>query len=99
MLNTYENSAEPRQPSAPTDPPEEGLEKYSRAGLLLSSADRGWSGLSAELRNHSKGVIPRRVPKSDIQICVDLHGNELLFTRRSAGIEDRRIASRRTIWL
>jgi hypothetical protein len=26
---------------------EKGWEKYGSAGLLLSSADRGWSGLSA----------------------------------------------------
>ena len=39
---------------------EKGAEKYGSAGLLLSSADRGWSGLSAELRNHCKGVRPWR---------------------------------------
>ncbi len=78
---------------------EKGAEKYGSAGLLLSSADRGWSGLSAELRNHSKGVIAWSGPQSDIEICVDLSGNESLVTRRAAGIEDRRVASRGTIWL
>src|ERR1700675_3610172 len=34
-----------------------GNEKYGPAGLLASSADRGWSGLSAELRRHSEGAI------------------------------------------
>lgn len=94
-----DKSAEPRQPGAPTDPPEKGSEKYGSAGLLLSSRDRGWSGLSAELRNHSQGVITWRGPQSDIEICVDLNGNESLVTRRSAGIEDRRVASQGTIWL
>jgi AraC family transcriptional regulator len=95
----YDNSAEPRQPSAPTDPLAKGSKKHGSAGLLLSSADRGWSGLSAELRNHSKGVIAWRNPKSDIQFCVALGGNESLVTRRIAGSEDRRVASRGTIWL
>ena len=48
MPDTYENSAKSRQPSALTDPMEKGSEKYGSAGLLLSSADRGWSGLSAD---------------------------------------------------
>jgi hypothetical protein len=29
-----------------------GVEKYGSTGVLVSSADRGWSGLSAELRTH-----------------------------------------------
>jgi AraC family transcriptional regulator len=78
---------------------EKGRKTYGSAGLLLSSADRGWSGMSAELRNHSKGMYPWSSPKSDIQFCVDLRGNESLVTRRAEGIEDRRVASRGTIWL
>jgi len=78
---------------------ERGWEKYGSAGLLLSSADRGWSGLSAELRCHSKGVIPWKGPQSDTEICVDVCGNGSLVTRRAAGIKDRRVASRGTIWL
>jgi AraC family transcriptional regulator len=73
-------------------------EKYG-AGLLLSSGDRAWSGLSAELRSHGKGVIAWRTSQSDTEICVDLCGNGSLVTRRAAGIEDRRVASRGTIWL
>ena len=78
---------------------EKGWEKYGSAGLLLSSADRGWSGLSAELRRHSKGVIPWKGPQSDTAICVDVCGNGSLVTRRAAGIKDRRVANRGTIWL
>jgi AraC family transcriptional regulator len=78
---------------------EKGAEKYGSAGLRLSSADRDWSGLSAELRNHSKGVIAWSSPQSDTEICVDVCGNGSLVTRRAAGIEDRRVASRGTIWL
>jgi AraC family transcriptional regulator len=99
MPDTYENSAAPRRPSARTDPLEKGSEKYGSAGLLLSSADRGWSGLSAELRTHSKDVIAWTGSQSDVEICVDLNGNGSLVTRRAAGIEDRRVPSRGTIWL
>ena len=69
------------------------------ANLLLSSADRGWSGLSAQLCSVSKGVIPWRTPQSDIRICVDVRGNESLVTRRAPGIESRIIARRGTVWL
>jgi AraC family transcriptional regulator len=99
MPDTYENVTAPRWPGAPTGPLETGSKKYGPAGLLRSSADRGWCGLSAELRNHSKGTIAWTSSQSDVEICVDLHGNESLVTRRAAGIEDRRVASRGTIWL
>jgi AraC family transcriptional regulator len=99
MLDKYENSAAPRRPHALVGPQEKGSDKYGSAGLLLSSAGRGWSGLTAELREHSKAVIEWRGSRSDVEICVDLIGNESLVTRRAAGIEDRRVASRGTIWL
>jgi AraC family transcriptional regulator len=88
-----------KRPRAPTGLLKSEWDKYGSAGLLLSSADRGWSGLSAELRNHSKGVIAWSAPPFAIEICVDVCGNGSLVTRRAAGIEDRRIASRGTIWL
>jgi len=99
MLDEYENSAAPSQPGAPVGPQEKGSNKYGSAGLLLSSAGLGWSGLSAELRNHRKAVITWSGYQSDVEICVDLIGNESLVTRRAAGIEDPKVASRGTIWL
>jgi hypothetical protein len=44
-------------------------------------------------------VIPWRTPQSDIRICVDVHGNESLVTRRAPGVESRIIARRGTVWL
>src|SRR5882672_3045222 len=68
--------------------------------MLSSSADRAWSGLSAQLcTTVRKGVIPWRTPQSDIRICVDIHGNESLVTRRAPGVESRIIARRGTVWL
>jgi AraC family transcriptional regulator len=89
----------PRRSGSPTGLTDNERDRYGATGLLLSSADRGWSGLSAELRNHGKGVIAWSGPSSDTEICVDICGNGSLVTRRAAGIEDRRISSRGTIWL
>jgi AraC family transcriptional regulator len=77
-----------------------GLEQLGFEGMLSSSADRDWSGLSAQLcTTVRKGVIPWRTPQSDIRICVDTHGNESLVTRRAPGVESRIIARRGTVWL
>jgi len=76
-----------------------GVEKYGPAGLLASSADRGWSGLSAELRSHSGGIINWKNTQPDTEICVDVHGSGSVITRRGGGIVDRTIAERGTIWL
>jgi AraC family transcriptional regulator len=74
-------------------------EKYGPAGLLASSADRGWSGLSAELRSHSGGVIAWKNTQTDTEICVDVRGNGSVVTRRGGGVIDRTVAKRGTIWL
>jgi AraC family transcriptional regulator len=76
-----------------------GLERYGFGGMLLSSADRGWSGLSAQLCRVSKGVMPWRTPQTYVRICVDIRGNESLVTRRAPGIESRIIARQGTVWL
>jgi AraC family transcriptional regulator len=76
-----------------------GDEKYGSAGLLVSSADRGWSGLSAELRSHSDGVIAWKNKQPDTEICVDIRGNGSVITRQGGGIVDRTVAERGTIWL
>ncbi|MGY8668742.1 AraC family transcriptional regulator [Bradyrhizobium sp. UFLA05-109] len=77
----------------------DSLERQSPARLLISSENRGWSGLSAELRSYGKGTIPWECPQSDIRICVDIHGSGSLVTRRASGIEDRTVTQRGTVWL
>ncbi|WP_245334751.1 AraC family transcriptional regulator [Bradyrhizobium mercantei] len=74
-------------------------EKNGPSKLLLSSAHRGWSGLTAELRSHGKGVIPWKGPLSDTHICVDVHGGESRITRQGASIEQRIITTHGTVWL
>jgi AraC family transcriptional regulator len=78
---------------------EYAIEKYGAAGLLASSADRGWSGLSAELRRHEDGVIAWKNAQAETEICVDVSGNGSVITRRGGGIIDRTVAERGTIWL
>jgi AraC family transcriptional regulator len=76
-----------------------GVEKYGPAGLLASSADRGWSGLSAELRSHGDGVIEWKSMQTDLEICVDIRGSGSVVTRRGGGTLERTVTERGTIWL
>ena len=73
--------------------------KYGTPGLLASSADRGWSGFSAELRRHSDGVIAWKSPQPHTEICVDICGGGSVTTRRVGGVIDRTVSGRGTIWL
>jgi AraC family transcriptional regulator len=75
------------------------VEKYGAGGVLASSADRGWSGLSAELRSHRDGIIAWKNPRPDTEICVDVRGNGSVITRRAGGIVNRTISERGMIWL
>jgi AraC family transcriptional regulator len=83
--------------SKPVEGQERGVGNYGSAGLLASSAGRGWSGLSAELRSHS-GVIAKK-PGPDTEICVDVLGGASVVTRQRDGITDRTVSERGTIWL
>ena len=75
------------------------VEKYGAAGVLASSVDRGWSGLSAELRSHSDGVIAWTNAQPETEICVDVCGGNSVVTRQGGGVVNRTVAERGTIWL
>jgi AraC family transcriptional regulator len=75
------------------------LNGYGSAGLLLSSAERGWSGMSAELRTHSHGIVARKSTQPYIGVGVDMRGSGSVVTRQAGGILDRTVAERGTIWL
>jgi AraC family transcriptional regulator len=85
--------------AAPVAVHRSGREKFSSAGLLISSADRGWSSLVAELRSHSEGVVARECTQPDTEVAVDIRGNGSVVTRQAGGIFERTIAERGTIWL
>jgi hypothetical protein len=76
-----------------------GTDKYGADGLLLSSADRGWDGLSAAIFQHGRGSMSWKNMQPDLEICVDLRGNGSIVTRTGGGIVDRTIAERGTIWM
>lgn len=76
-----------------------GVEKYGPTGLLTSSADRGWTGLSAALFQHRDGVLSWKNSQPDTEICINLRGNQSIVTRTGGGIFDRTIAGRGKIWM
>lgn len=76
-----------------------GTDKYGPNGLLISSADRGWKGLSAALFQHDDGLLSWKNPQPDTEICVNLRGNQSIVTRTGGGIFDRTIAERGKIWM
>jgi AraC family transcriptional regulator len=78
--------------------PHRGDESYGPFGLLASSTDRGWSGLTAELRSHS-GTMAWKSPRPDIEVCVDVYGNGCVVTREGDGVADRTVSGRGTTWL
>jgi AraC family transcriptional regulator len=74
------------------------FKKYGAEGLIASSVDFGWSGLSAELRAHGRGVITKST-MPETEVCVAICPNNSLVTRLIDGVVDRTIAERGTIWL
>jgi len=85
--------------TAHTSEREYGVEKYGPTGLLASSADRGWTGLSAALFQHGDGVLSWKNAQPDTEICINLRGNRSVVTRMGGGIFDRTIAGRGKIWM
>src|SRR6476661_11174423 len=84
--------------SRPTPSGERSSNKYGVAGLLASSATRGWSNLTAELRSHH-GTVAWNNPQPDAEICVDVRGSRSVVTRRLDGVIDSTVSERGTIWL
>jgi AraC family transcriptional regulator len=78
---------------------EHGFEKFGGDGLIASSVDFCWSGLSAELRAHDRRVITKKCTKPETEVCVAICPSNSLVTRLTGGVVDRTIAERGTIWL
>ena len=73
--------------------------KYRAEELIASSEGLGWSGLSAALCAHGRGVTEYQGAESGAEICVAISPSNSLVTRLTDGVVDRRIAERGTIWL
>jgi AraC family transcriptional regulator len=98
VTSSFANPGLVLQPEQPVEGQARGVGNHGSAGLLASSAGRGWRGLAAELRSYS-GVIAFRNPSSDMVICVDVHGGASVVTRQRDGMADRTVSERGTIWL
>jgi AraC family transcriptional regulator len=61
--------------------------RYQVAGVILSSAGRGWRGISAELRSHDPGEIVGYEP-SLTEIGVSIRGDTIV-TRHAHGMRQR----------
>ncbi|MBO4227128.1 AraC family transcriptional regulator [Bradyrhizobium neotropicale] len=99
MNSTHKKLNFASQPEQPASPGAHGFGSYGASGLLASSTDRGWSGITAELRSHGSGTIAWKSPQPDIEICIDVRGNGSVVTRERYGITDRSVSERGTIWV
>ena len=80
---------------------EHDFKKFGGEGLIASSVGLGWSGLSAALLSHGRGVIEYKdtEPEPELGIFVAISPSNSLVTRFTGGVMDRTIAERGTIWL
>ncbi len=76
-----------------------GRKKFTDAGLLASSAGRGWSGLAAEVRAHSAGHLPPILPEQ-MEITLALTGNTTgIVQRRGNGTRQETRVTPGAMWL
>ena len=78
---------------------EHRFKEYGAEGLIASSVGLGWSGLSAALCTHGRGVTEYQDAESEAGIFVAICPSNSLVTRLTGGVVDRTIAERGTIWL
>jgi AraC family transcriptional regulator len=76
----------------------DGQRKYPRSRLLLSSADRGWTTLSAELRSHSAGRIVS-IEQQNVEVVLALATTDGSVTRTGAGRQEETRPEAGTVWL
>ena len=76
----------------------DGQRKYPRSKLLLSSADRGWMTLSAELRSHSAGRIVS-IEQQNVEVVIALAATDGPVTRIGAGRQEQTRPDPGTVWL
>jgi len=76
-----------------------GPRKYPHSSLMLSSAGRGWSTISAELRAHGVSEMPAVVPQQ-LELTIAVRGNTSGLVRRSgAGQRQETRPIDGTIWM
>ncbi|MEX3776401.1 helix-turn-helix domain-containing protein [Pseudomonas sp. MYb118] len=76
------------------------LEKYSASGLLLSSVDRHWNGLVAEVRSHSEGVIAKNNRQPTTELVLDTRGDSgAVVTRKAYDVIEQTPTKRGMAWI
>ncbi|HSC12629.1 MAG TPA: AraC family transcriptional regulator [Rhodanobacteraceae bacterium] len=76
-----------------------GIDKFKDAGLIATSANRAWSLLSAELRNHKLGEIGAFTPQN-AEITQTIRDTNCAYSvRTSGGVRQQVVAIPGTIWL
>src|ERR1700693_3907594 len=78
---------------------EHRFEKFGGERPIASSVGLGWSGLSAALCAHGRGVTEYQGVESGAEVCVAISPSNSLVTRLTGGVVDRTLAERGTIWL
>ena len=76
-----------------------GAEKFRDAKLIATSANRAWSLLSAELRNHQVGEIGAFTPQNASITQTIRDTNSAFSVRASGGVRQKVVAIPGTIWL
>jgi len=77
----------------------DGWRKYPQSTLLASSAGRGWSTISAELRSHPVGTITSSV-QQNVEVVIAIGGpDDGLVIRNGAGRQQETSAASGTVWL
>ena len=76
----------------------DGQRKYPRSKLLLSSADRGWTTLAAELRSHSAGRIVS-IEQQSVEVVIAMARTDGPVTRIGAGRQEEARPDAGTVWL
>jgi AraC family transcriptional regulator len=77
----------------------EGRQKYPVSRLLASSADRGWSTISAELRSHAPGTI-RSSAQHHVEVVIALEGSSGSdVIRNGAGRSEKTCSRTGSVWL
>ncbi len=77
----------------------DGWRKYPKSALLASSAGRGWSTISVELRSHPVGTITSFI-QQNVEIVIAIGGTEDgLVIRNGAGMQQETRSATGTVWL
>jgi AraC family transcriptional regulator len=78
---------------------EHGAAKFPGAGLLMTSAERAWTGIAAEVRSHPAGELPP-FTSSQLELTLALRGaSPARVLRRGDGVQQDTVVRPRTLWL